>query len=176
VLLHHYRVLLATGPGDLPVFGILTGGSVQFSSRPRQKPDQHCLRGVVTRTGHKPMVFLAGVYQDHCSISQFLQLWLQLSISVVIVLWHDQYVDCTDLTALLPPACRLAIRPIFVEWVWKNVQPLEKFAGFWLRLNEYWSDRKSNGGGWESGRFCTIYVLTMSWYDQHSDTYLEPKL
>ena len=42
-------------------------------------------------------------------------LWIKLSISVVIVLWHDQYIDYAVLRALSPPAFRYAIRLIFAE-------------------------------------------------------------
>ena len=40
---------------------------------------------------------------------------LELSIWVLIVSWHDKYVDCAVLAALSPPAFRFVIRPIFVE-------------------------------------------------------------
>jgi hypothetical protein len=35
----------------------VAGGSVRLGSKPGQKPEPHCLGGVVTRTGHKPAVF-----------------------------------------------------------------------------------------------------------------------
>jgi len=46
------------------------------------------------------------------------QLWSQWSIWVLIVLWHDQSANCAVLCAVLPPAVRFAIRPIFVELLW----------------------------------------------------------
>jgi len=56
--------------------------------------------------------------------------WLQLNIWVLIVSWHDQYVDCAVLPPLSPPAVRFAIGPIFVESLWKKVIFRPKSAGF----------------------------------------------
>jgi len=56
--------------------------------------------------------------------------WLKLSIWVVSVSWHDQYIDCTDSAALPPPAFRLAIRPIVVEWLWKKLPNFCEIGGF----------------------------------------------
>jgi len=105
----------------------------------------------------------------------FLQLWLQLSIWVLIVSRHEQYVDCAVLTVLWPPTFRFVIRLIFVKWL-RNTGSFEaKFAGFQLRLKEYWSDRKSEIGRWKRGWNCTFYVLSMSQYDQNSHTQFERK-
>jgi hypothetical protein len=41
--------------------------------------------------------------------------WLQLSIWVLIISQHDQYVDCAVLVARSPPALRFAIWWLFVE-------------------------------------------------------------
>jgi hypothetical protein len=54
------RLVLATGPGNLPAVRVLTGGSVRFGALPGQKPDPRWLGGFVTRTGHKPAVFWPG--------------------------------------------------------------------------------------------------------------------
>jgi len=43
------------------------------------------------------------------------KLWLQLSIWVLIVSWHDQYVDCAVLTAVSPPTFRFLIRPLVLK-------------------------------------------------------------
>jgi len=40
---------------------------------------------------------------------------LQLSIWDLIIVWHDQYIDCAVLAARSPPAFRFVIRPILVE-------------------------------------------------------------
>jgi len=53
-------------------------------------------------------------YHQKPGISSW-QFWLQLSISVLIISWHDQYIDCVLLAALSPPAVRLAIGPMIVE-------------------------------------------------------------
>jgi len=71
-----------------------------------------------TRTGHKPLVFGPGWNWTAVPTLQFLQLGLQLSIWVLIVSWHDQYIDCAVLAAHSPAAFRFAIRLIFVEWLW----------------------------------------------------------
>jgi len=59
--------------------------------------------------------FLGCLKPDCGSIRWFLQLWLQISIWVLIVSWHDQFVDSAVLAALPPPAFRFAIGPIFIE-------------------------------------------------------------
>jgi hypothetical protein len=62
------RLVLATGLGNPPAVWVLTGGSVQFGSRPGQKPDPHCLGGFVTRTGHKLAVFWPGFTSSRASL------------------------------------------------------------------------------------------------------------
>jgi hypothetical protein len=52
---------------------------------------------------------------DRSSILRFLQLWLKLSVWVLIVSGHDQYADCAVLAPLSPPTVRFAIGPIFGE-------------------------------------------------------------
>ena len=83
---------------------------------------------------------------DRSSILRFLQLWLQLTICVLIVSWHGPHVNCSALAALSTPAFKFAIRLIFVEWLWNNGWIQAKLAGFRSRLNEYLSDRKSESG------------------------------
>jgi hypothetical protein len=53
-------IVLATGPGNLAAVRVLTGGSVQFSLIPGQKPDLHWLGEFVTRSRHKTAVFWPG--------------------------------------------------------------------------------------------------------------------
>jgi len=163
-------LLLATGPGNTGAVRFLSSGSVPFGSKPGQKPEPLCLGGVVTQSGHKPTVFFHGLYPDSGSILRSLPLLLQLSISVQIVSWHHQHVNCAALVALSPPAFRLAIRLIFVEWLWNRGTFRAKLARFRQRLNYYWSDHKSESGRWISGQNCTIYVLIMSRYNQNSNT------
>jgi len=104
--IHHVQVVLATGLGSLPAVRVLTSSLVRFGSRPGEKPDPLCLGGFVT---------LAAV-----PLVPFLHLSLKLSIWVLIVSWHDQYVDCAFLAALSLPAVRFAIGPIFVELLQNN--------------------------------------------------------
>jgi hypothetical protein len=75
---------------------------------------------------------------------------LQLSIWVLIVSWHDQYVDCAVLAALSPPTFRYAIQWIFAEW---RMIPREfrfQLAIIPQPLNENQSDSKSDTGKWKS--------------------------
>jgi len=43
------------------------------------------------------------------------QCQLQLSIRVLIISWHNWYVDCLDSSTLPPAIFRFAIQPLFVE-------------------------------------------------------------
>ena len=80
-----------------------------------------------------------------------LQFSLQLSIWVLTVSWHDQYVDCVVLSPLSPPALTFAIGPIFVESQSKTRTFRPKFHLLSQRFNEYWSNRKSDSGRWKRG-------------------------
>jgi len=62
---------------------------------------------------------------------------LQLSIWVLIVSQHDQYVACAVLVALSPPAFRIGIRQVFVE-SWTNTRQYRlQSAIISPPLNEY---------------------------------------
>jgi len=140
------RVVLATHQGNLRAVRVLTGSSVQFYSRPWQKPEQLCLVGFATQTRHRTVGIWLGVNWTAVANVRFLLVWLQLSIWVVIVSWHSQYVSCSALARLSPPAFKLAIRLILVEWLWNNGWCKAKLAGVRSRINEYFSDRKPEGG------------------------------
>ena len=86
---------------------------------------------------------------------------LQLSISVLIVSWHDVYADCAVSAALSPPTFRLAIRLIFVESLSKTREFLWKSTLIWQPLNEYHSDLNSESRRGKIGLNCTIYVYIM---------------
>jgi hypothetical protein len=58
-----------------------------------------------------------GLDPDCGSILLWLQLWLELSIWIVIVSQHGQYADCAVLSPLSPPAVRFAIDPILIDWL-----------------------------------------------------------
>jgi len=73
------EVVLATGPGNPPAVRDWTGNTVWCCSRPAQDPDQLCLGGVVTWTGHRTLGFWPGWNQTAVPTLRFLQLWLQLS-------------------------------------------------------------------------------------------------
>jgi len=112
--------VLATGPGNPPGVRVLTCDSVWFGSRPGQKPDPLLSWQVVTQPRHRTSGIWPGWNWTAVPNLRLLQLWLQSSIWVLIVLWHNQYVDFAELRVLLPPAFRFAIRLIFVEWMWKR--------------------------------------------------------
>jgi hypothetical protein len=71
---------------------------------------------------------------------------LELSISVLIISQHDQYVDCVGLVDLSPPGFRFAIRQVFVDSRSKTRQFCSNSAFISQPLNEYQSDRKSESG------------------------------
>jgi hypothetical protein len=73
-------------------------------------------------------------------ISQF---WLQLSIGVLIVSQHVQYVDHAVGAALSPPIAKFLIVPIFVESRKMTRQFRIKYLVTSQQLKEYWSYRKS---------------------------------
>jgi hypothetical protein len=166
-----YRlVVFATDLGNPPVVRVLTSGSVQFSSRPGPNPNPLLSWRGGTRPGHRTANIWPGYNLNVVPNSWFQQLWLQLSIWVLIVQWHEQYVDCAELWALSPPAFRFVIWLIFVELLWNKGQFWEKFGGIRLRLYEWLSDcifdRVRRKCSWN----CTIYVLIMLQYDQNSST------
>jgi hypothetical protein len=165
-----WQVVLATSPGNPPVVQRLAGGLVWFGSRPGQQLDLFCLRGFVTRTGHKLAVFWPGWNRPAVPTLRFPHQCLQFSVWVLIVSWHDQYEDCAVRATLSPPAFTFAIPPIFIAWLWKMDKCYATLAGFWLRLNEHWSDPKSEISWWKSGKDSTIYVLIILWYDQNWNT------
>ena len=53
----HCGLLLATGPGNRPAVQVLAGGSVQFGSRPGQKPDPLLSADLLPGPGIYPEVF-----------------------------------------------------------------------------------------------------------------------
>jgi len=170
------HLVLATGLGNPPAVRVMTGSSVWLSSRPSQKPESHLSWRVVTWPGHRTADICPLWNRTAVPNLLFLHLWLQFSIWVLIVLWHDQSVDSAEWWALSPPSFRFVIQVIFVEWVWKKAQFSAKFAGFRSRLHKYWSYRIWDPRRWKYTWNCTIYVLIISQYDQNSNTQLESNL
>jgi len=123
-------LVLATGPGNPPAVRVLTCCSVRFGSRTGQKPEPLLSWRVVTRPGHRTAVIWPGWNRTAVPNIRFLQLWLQLSIWVLIVSWDDQYVSCAVLAPLSPPAFRFAIGLISVERLWNTGDFYANFAGF----------------------------------------------
>jgi len=116
LLIYMLWIVLATVPGS--------PAAVRRLNRTRWSSP-----GCYPETG-VPTVFGDGLELDRGSILWFLQLWLQLSIWVLIVSRHDQFADREVLAPLSPPAVRFAIGPKFIESLWKKVIFLPKSAGF----------------------------------------------
>jgi hypothetical protein len=57
VNIYYPSLVSATGPGNPPAVRFMAGGLVRFSSPTGQKPDPHCVGGVVTATGYIPAGF-----------------------------------------------------------------------------------------------------------------------
>ena len=107
IQLPYLQVVLATGPNSQAGSGYGSTQNRTVATRLTTRTTQPIGNGPVFH--QKPGI--------SCS-----QVWLQLSIWVLIVSWHDQYVDCAVSAALSPPAVRFAIRPVFVESLSKTRQ------------------------------------------------------
>jgi hypothetical protein len=68
------------------------------------------------------------------------QFWLELSIWVLIIQWHDRRVHCVVLAALLPLIVTFAIGPTFVESLLKTRDFGWKYGVILPQFNKYWSD------------------------------------
>jgi hypothetical protein len=95
---------------------------------------------------------------------------LQSSIGVLIVSWHNLYVKYAVWCPLSFPVLRFAIGPILVESRWKPGHFGMYFGLISRRLNEYWSDRKSENGRRNRASICTFHIKIMLRYNQNSDT------
>jgi len=73
---------------------------------------------VVTRNTGVPGEFGDGLEPDRSSILRFLQLFLQLSIWILIVSRHDPYVKCADWCLISSPILRFAIGLVFIQSFW----------------------------------------------------------
>jgi len=83
---------------------------------------------------------------------------LQLSIWVLIVSWHNLYVKYAVWCPLSSPVLRFTIGPIVIESRWKPGHFGVIFGLISKRLNEYWSNRKSESGRWNRASICTFHV------------------
>jgi len=108
--------------------------------------------------------------------------WLQLSIWVLIVSQHDQYVDCAVLVALSPPAFRFAIWQVFVESQSITRQFRIQPVIISQPLDKYQSDRKSEAGGERATKtanstywsYCdTIRTQILNWSQRSRDRKFE---
>jgi hypothetical protein len=75
-------------------------------------------KGEPLTTGHWTVGFWPGSNRTAVPTIWFIHIWLQLSIGVLNVSGHSQYIDCAVLYALSPQVFNCAIRPIFVESLW----------------------------------------------------------
>jgi len=87
------QLVLATGPGDPPAVRVVTSSSVCFGSKPGPKLQPQMTWKVVTLTWCRTVGIRQDSNQTAVPTFRFLQLWLQLSIWVLIISWHDQYWD-----------------------------------------------------------------------------------
>ena len=94
---HTPQLVLATGAGNPPAVRVLTCGSVRFGSRTGQKPEPLLSWRVDTRPGHRTTGIWPGWNRTAVPNLRFLQVWLQLSMRILIVLRHDLYVDYAEL-------------------------------------------------------------------------------
>jgi len=85
------------------------------------------------------LCFLAGQDLDRGSILQFLHFWLQFSIWVLIVSWHDVYVDCAVQADLSPPSFRIEIQLILL-------------SGCQISIDFRWNSRVFNSDSTNIGR------------------------
>jgi len=83
---------------------------------------------------------------------------LQLSIWVLIISWHNLYMKYALWCPLSSPVLRFPIGPIVIESRWKPGPFGEIFGLISQRLNEYWSDRKSENGRWNRASIWTVHV------------------
>ena len=123
-------IVLAAVPGFPALVRVGTGTETPVRGTNRQGTGTAQSWGVGYPDRTETSGFLAGLYPDCGSILRFLQLSLQLSIWVLIVSWHDQYVHCAGLVAVSHPAFGCAIRLIFVGWLWNQSTFYAKLAGF----------------------------------------------
>jgi len=145
-LLHPHSVICISVNGSSHSISIGSKFPGRFRVRFHLKPDCGNRSYHTKNPDHLQM---GRFYHQKPSISSS-QFWLQLSIWVLIVSWHDQYVDCAVLAALSPPPPRIAIGPIFVGSLSKTRQFRVKYRVMSQGLNEYWSDRKSESRRWKS--------------------------
>jgi len=163
-------LVLATGPWNPPAVLGLSSGSVRFGSRPGENPNRLCLGRCVTWTGNRTVGIWPGWNQTNVPNIRFLQLWLQLSIWVLIISCHGQYLNCSSFAARSPPAFKYAIRPILFESLCNQETFHGTLAGSWSQLNEYLSHPKSESARWQSDQNGTIYTLITVRYNQNSNT------
>jgi hypothetical protein len=89
---------------------------LELEPRPRfrlgtpKEADPLSVGRVVTQTGHWNVGFWLPWNQTAVQSIAFHQPCLQLSISVLMLSWHDLYVDCAMLAAYSPPALKFAIQ------------------------------------------------------------------
>jgi len=57
--------------------------------------------------------------------------------------------------------------PVIILW---------PFSLIWQRLNEYWSECKSDNGRWSMASICTVHIFIMLQYNQHSYTWWKPRV
>jgi hypothetical protein len=140
--------LLGTDLANQPGVQFCASGSVLFCLHNSQRPIQVVIDGVVTRIGHKHIVFqLDWIWSTVPSLS-CIDFGLQITIGRQIIFWRDHYVTCAVLGAISHTTFRFAIREIFVSLGGMGIW-YKKFAGFWQWANRYLSYHISGIWRWK---------------------------
>jgi hypothetical protein len=98
----------------------------------RRNPNRLTSAGLSPRLGTNTLVFgqIGTTLQFHFMVPSFLgHLWPQISNWVLIVSWHDQYLNWSILCARSSYGFKFAIQPIFVASVLNNAEFQVKFTG-----------------------------------------------
>jgi len=83
---------------------------------------------------------------------------LQLSIGVLIISQNNINMKYAVWCPLSSPMLRFAIRSIVVKSRWKPGHFGLIFGLISQRLNDYWSDRKSENRRWNRASICTFHI------------------
>jgi len=113
---------------------LTTGPHWPFSSMSGSTTIRTVATGLTTA---KPRTLEKGQFYQQIAGICSAQFWLQLSITVLIISSHNQYVDCVVCASLSPPAVKFATVPIFCESILKTHNFRTKHGVFSEQFNQY---------------------------------------